>query len=105
MEVELGNNYHRPGWASFKRATQTYWVDSCMSTMDKNIPIGPKCGTRNQVSKHWLHLGLMKLKKFKISAGLHLQNLKNGKDISYKSKKYKVKDLTFKDEDKKNCLF
>ncbi len=68
--------------------------------MEHGIPTNAYCF----VKKGLLRIDKKKLKKFKISAGLHLQNLKNGKDISYKSKKYKVKDLTFKDEDKKICF-
>ena len=46
----------------------------------------------------------LKLRKLKISHGLHLQKLKQGKNINYKGKKYFSKDLTFKEGDKKVCF-
>ena len=44
------------------------------------------------------------MKKFKIGEGIHLRDLKNGKNIIYEKKKYKFKDLTFKEADKKVCF-
>ena len=45
-----------------------------------------------------------KLKKAKLPSGPLLQKLKEGKNISYGKKKYLVKDLTYKEEDKKVCF-
>jgi len=42
-----------------------------------------------------------KLKKLKIDAGPHLQELKKGKNIKYKDKKYLAKDLTYVEDDLK----
>jgi len=42
-----------------------------------------------------------KLKKSGLSEGPHLQELKEGKDISYGGKKFKSKDFVYKEEDKK----
>ena len=42
-----------------------------------------------------------KLKKFGIKPGKHLAKLKEGKDIIFNDKKYKMKDLTFKKSGKK----
>ncbi len=53
------------------------------------------------VKKGQTRIDKNKLKKMKISEGPHLSSLKNGKDITYKGKKYKAKDLIYKDEDVK----
>ncbi len=42
-----------------------------------------------------------KLKKLKVETGPHLQELKRGKNIQYKGKKYLAKDLTYVEEDSK----
>ena len=42
-----------------------------------------------------------KLKKFKIPQGPYLKKLKDGKNLIFEKKKYKNKDLTFKDKNKK----
>ena len=45
-----------------------------------------------------------KLKKFGIKPGKHLAKLKDGKDIIFNDKKYKLKDLTFKKPGRKICV-
>jgi len=68
--------------------------------MEHGIPTNAYCF----VKKGLIRIDKKKLKKFKIGSGIHLKKLKEGKDISYEGKKYKAKDLTFKDEDKKVCF-
>lgn len=62
---------------------------------------GVPCNAYNFVKKGFIRIDKTKLKKSKISEGPHLQELKQGKDIVFKGKKYLVKNLTFRDEDKK----
>lgn len=45
-----------------------------------------------------------KLKKYQISEGRHLKELKEGKDIVYKGKKYSFEELTYREGDKKICF-
>ena len=49
------------------------------------------------VKKGHLRIDKDKLKKLKIPEGKHLQQLKDGKDISINGKKYKSKELTYRD--------
>ncbi|MFH1327217.1 MAG: ribonuclease Z [archaeon] len=53
------------------------------------------------IKKGQIRIDKNKMKKAKLSQGPHLLKLKQGKDISFKGKKYKAKNLTFKEEDKK----
>lgn len=48
-----------------------------------------------------LRIDKKKLKKSKLPLGPLLQNLKKGKDITYEGKKFKAKDLTYKEEERK----
>ena len=59
------------------------------------------CNAYSFVLKGKTRIDKSKLKKYKIKSGRYLQKLKQGKSISYKGKKYKAKDLTFKDSGKK----
>ncbi len=56
------------------------------------------------VKKGLIRIDKKKLAKSKLPNGPLLSKLKNGKDVSYEGKKYKAKDLTFKEEDKKICF-
>ena len=53
------------------------------------------------VKKGQIRIDKKKLRKFKIRSGKHLGRLKKGKDISFKGKKYKAKNLTYMDGDLK----
>ena len=55
----------------------------------------------NFVIKSRLRIDKSKLKKYKIEQGPLLKNLKEGKDIVYKGKKYKAKDLLYGEPGKK----
>ncbi len=66
-------------------------------SMEHGIP----CNAYNFVKKGQIRIDKNKLKKYKIKEGKHLAKLKEGKDIEYNGKKYKAKELTFKDKDKK----
>lgn len=55
----------------------------------------------NFVIKDKLRIDKSKLKKYKIEHGPMLKNLKEGKDIIYKGKKYKAKDLLYGEKGKK----
>ena len=50
----------------------------------------------NFVKKGRVRIDKKKLKKAKLPQGPLLSKIKQGKDVSYKGKKYKAKDLTFK---------
>ncbi len=56
------------------------------------------------VKKGKIKIDKSKLKKHKIPSGKHLKTLKQGKDLKYKGKKYKAKNLAFKEDDKKICF-
>lgn len=62
---------------------------------------GTPCNAYNFVLKDKVRIDKKKLKKHKIKPGKHLQDLKEGKQIRYKGKKYSVKDLTFVEQGKK----
>src|SRR3989338_3450987 len=51
------------------------------------------------IKKGLLRIDKKKLEKAKISPGKHLQQLKEGKEITINGKKYKAKDLTYRDND------
>jgi len=55
----------------------------------------------NFVIKSKIRIDKSKLKKYKIPEGPLLKNIKEGKDITHNGKKYKAKDLTYKEEGKK----
>jgi ribonuclease Z len=55
----------------------------------------------NFVIKSKSRIDKSKLKKYKIEEGPLLKEIKEGKDIIYKGKKYKAKDLTYNEEGKK----
>jgi ribonuclease Z len=75
--------------------TKDFYLEA--ESMEHGIP----CNAYSFVKKGHVRIDKNKLKKFKISEGPHLQSLKNEKDILYNGKKFKAKDLIFKDEDKK----
>ena len=62
---------------------------------------GTPCNAYNFIIKGQIRINKEKLKKMKVPMGIHLKKLKQGKDVIYKGKKYKAKDLTFKEGDKK----
>lgn len=62
---------------------------------------GLPCNAYNFVKKGQIRIDKQKLKKYKISPGPLLKNLKENKDIEIQGKKYKVSDLTFKEDDLK----
>jgi len=53
------------------------------------------------VIKSKIRIDKAKLKKYKIKEGPFLKDIKLGKDIIYEGKKYKAKDLTYNEEEKK----
>ncbi len=65
---------------------------------------GPPCNAYCFVKKGQIRIDKNKLKKSKLGPGKYLQKLKLGKDITYKGKKYKAKNFTFTEGDKKICF-
>tara|TARA_Y100000031_G_scaffold154571_1_gene202643 strand:+ start:1131 stop:2030 length:900 start_codon:yes stop_codon:yes gene_type:complete len=59
------------------------------------------CNSYVFVKKGLRRIDKKKLKKFKLPEGKFLRDLKKGKNILYKGKKYFSKDLTFEENDKK----
>jgi|APSaa5957512622_1039677.scaffolds.fasta_scaffold00055_67 ribonuclease Z len=59
------------------------------------------CNAYSFVKKGLLRIDKKKLKKSKLPKGPLLGKLSQGKNISYKGKKYLAKSLTYKEEDKK----
>lgn len=56
------------------------------------------------VEKDKIKIDKKKLKKFGINPGKHLAKLKEGKDIVFKGKKHKAKNLTFREKGRKVCI-
>jgi len=67
----------------------------------KKMVHGAACNAYCFVKKGLIRIDKKKLKKYKISPGKHLAKLKQGKNITYRRKKYLAKNLTFTDADKK----
>lgn len=65
---------------------------------------GTPCNAYCFLEKKKIKIDKSKLKKYKIFPGIHLQDLKKGKNISYKGKKYKLKDLSFEVPERKVCF-
>ncbi len=63
--------------------------------MNHGIP----CNAYNFVKKGQIRIDKLKLKKSGLPEGPLLSQIKQGKDVVYNGKKYKAKDLTFKEED------
>ena len=58
------------------------------------------------VKKGKLRIDKKKLKQYKLAVGVHLQKLKQGKDVVYEGKKYLAKNLTYiVDEEKISFVF
>ncbi|MFW6233600.1 MAG: ribonuclease Z [Nanoarchaeota archaeon] len=62
------------------------------------------CNAYSFVLKDKIKINKDKLKKLKIPQGEFLKNLSKGKDIKYEGKKYKSKNLTYKEKGKKICF-
>jgi ribonuclease Z len=75
--------------------TKDFYLEA--ESMEHGIP----CNAYSFVKKGNIRIDKAKLRKFKIPEGSHLAELKKGKDILYKDKKFKAKDLTYRDEDRK----
>lgn len=69
-------------------------------TMKHGIPCNSYCF----VKKGRVRIDKEKLARSGLPHGPLLQRLKNRKDVVYKGKKYKAKNLTFRDSDKKICF-
>jgi len=67
----------------------------------KKMNHGIPCNAYSFVKKGLIRIDKAKLKKSKLPYGPLLQKLKQGKNISYKGKKYLAKNLTFSEGDKK----
>ncbi len=67
----------------------------------KSMTHGIPCNAYNFVIKDKLRIDKKKLSKAKILAGPLMSKIKQGKDITYKGKKYKAKNLTYLEKGKK----
>ena len=67
----------------------------------KKMEHGIFCNAYSFVVKGQRRINKKKLSKAKLGSGKHLSKLKQGKNITYKRKKYLAKNLTYKEEDKK----
>lgn len=75
--------------------TKDFYLEA--EAMDHGIP----CNAYTFVRKGKIRIDKKKLGKRKLPTGPHLQKLKQGKDITYKGKKYLAKNLTYKEGEKK----
>lgn len=62
---------------------------------------GPACNAYNFIKQGQIRIDKKKLKKYKLPQGKHLSRLKKGKDIKFKGKTYKAKNLTYLEGNKK----
>lgn len=62
---------------------------------------GVPCNAYSFVKKGQIRIDKQKLKKMRIEEGPYLKELKKGKNIRYKGKSYKAKDLTYHEPGKK----
>ncbi len=67
----------------------------------KSMTHGIPCNAYSFVVKDKLRIDKKKLSKSKIPSGPLISKLKQGKDVSYKGKKYKAKNLTYLEKGKK----
>jgi len=67
----------------------------------KKVFHGTPCNAYSFIKKGQIRIDKKKLEKAKIETGPVLKNLKEGKDIVYKGKKYLAKNLTYREGDKK----
>jgi ribonuclease Z len=72
-----------------------------LSVFSERMIHGTFCNAYSFLFKGKIRIDKSKLKKYKIPEGAHLSGLKKGKNIVYKNKKFKVKELTFREDDKK----
>ena len=67
----------------------------------KSMTHGIPCNAYNFVIKNKLRIDKKKLAKTKLPSGPLVSKLKQGKNVSYKGKRYKAKDLTYLEKGKK----
>src|SRR3990172_1058393 len=67
---------------------------------EKMIHVQP-CNEYNFIEKDKLRIDKAKMKKHKIAPGKHIQELKQGKDITYNGKKYSAKNFVYGEKGKK----
>jgi len=70
----------------------------------KKMTHGPPTNAYSFVKKGNLRIDKKKLQKSKLPKGPLMQKLKQGKNVSYKGKKYLAKNLTYFSDDKKVCF-
>ncbi|MCW8966013.1 MAG: ribonuclease Z [Candidatus Pacearchaeota archaeon] len=75
--------------------TKEFYIQA--EPMQHKVP----CNAYTFVKKEQIRINKEKLKKSKLPKGPILKKLKEGKDIIYKEKKYKAKDLTYTEPQKK----
>jgi len=67
----------------------------------KAMQHGVRCNAYSFVKKARIKIDKKKLRNLKISSGPHLKNLKKGRSIIYKGRRYSAKKLTYKEPEKK----
>lgn len=65
----------------------------------ENMIHGIPCNAYSFILKGKIRINKEKLKSLNIPEGKYLKNLKEGKDIQFNGKKYKAKDLTYKEKE------
>ncbi len=75
--------------------TKDFYLEA--EKMTHRIP----CNAYSFVKKPQIRIDKKKLQKLKISPGKHMQKLKQGKNMTYKGKKYLAKNLTYQQGEKK----
>ena len=74
---------------------QDFWLEA-----ENMVHVQP-CNAYSFCVKEKIRIDKRKLKKFKIQEGIHLRNLKEGKDFVYNGKKYSAKNFIYKEIGKK----
>lgn len=84
-----------------KEVSGKFLEDKDFFIESKAMAHGTPCNAYSFVKKGQIKIDKKKLEKLKIPSSSLLKKLKEGKDIIYAGKKYKAKDLTFREGDKK----
>ncbi len=101
LETFLGLKNKREFDIEIKEVSGKFFEDEDFYLESKSMKHKTPTNAYVFVVKDKLRIDDKKLSKSKLPSGPLLKKLKEGKDVSYKGKKYKAKDFTYKEEGKK----
>ena len=94
-------NFHREYELEVKEVSGKFFDNGDFCLEAQEMKHGIPCNAYSFTKKGQLRIDKDKLKKSGLPEGPLLSKIKEGKDVSYEGKKYKAKDLTYKEEDLK----